>query len=47
MKSQQEIEQRYTELNERMQKSIDNMDMFENISIDAQRFILEWVLDRE
>jgi len=40
LRSKFEIEQKYQELNQRMKDS----DMFSKYSIDAQRFILEWVL---
>jgi len=64
MKTQEEIEEKYEELNKRMSDnmptakstkeltSLKNLDVFEkiakrsvdSISIDAQRYILEWVM---
>ena len=44
MKTEKEIKLKYEELNERMMKS-EPGDMFGITSTDAQRFILEWVLE--
>lgn len=43
MKTQEEIEKKYEELNQQMAK-LDPGQYFEIASTDGQRYILEWVL---
>ncbi len=45
MKSQEQVEKKYEELNESMAKNIEGKhDPTTSISLDAQRYALEWVL---
>ena len=44
IRSRKEIEEKYEELNQRMQENSGSGDFFNIASTDGQRFILEWVL---